>query len=104
LAELLGPQPDMKLVDVGNPGETAAGMLPAARVVPLAVLDDSLDGFDREAPIVVTCAGGFRSVIAASVLRHAGFADVSDLIGGYGAWAEAGFATVTEDGRSTPVV
>ena len=39
---------------------------------------------------VVNCAGGYRSLIAASVLRRAGFADVSDLLGGYGAWANAG--------------
>mgnify|MGYP006338441573 FL=1 len=37
---------------------------------------------------MVFCAGGYRSSVAASLLRQRGFADVSDLIGGYGAWAE----------------
>ncbi|MCV7155543.1 rhodanese-like domain-containing protein, partial [Mycolicibacterium pyrenivorans] len=32
------------------------------------------------------CAGGYRSSVAASLLRHHGFADVSDILGGYGAW------------------
>jgi hydroxyacylglutathione hydrolase len=72
-----------------------AGTLPAARAVPLARLVGSLDEFDPEAPTVVYCAGGYRSLVASSVLRHAGFADVSDLLGGYGAWAAAGLPVVT---------
>jgi rhodanese-related sulfurtransferase len=38
--------------------------------------------------MVVHCAGGYRSSIAASWLRSAGATDVSDLLGGYGAWAD----------------
>ena len=37
-------------------------------------------------PVVVHCAGGYRSSVAASLLRAAGHDDVSDLLGGYGAW------------------
>ena len=90
LAELLGLVPDIQIVDVRNPGETALGTLAGAREIPLAMLIDSFDQLDRHAPVVVTCAGGTRSMIAASVLRHAGFDDVSDLVGGYSAWAAAG--------------
>jgi glyoxylase-like metal-dependent hydrolase (beta-lactamase superfamily II)/rhodanese-related sulfurtransferase len=90
LAELVGVVPSLQLVDVRDPGETAEGTLPGARLVPLAALVDSLDELDRGAPVVVACAGGYRSQVAASVLRHAGFADVSDLIGGCGAWTAAG--------------
>jgi 3-mercaptopyruvate sulfurtransferase SseA len=54
------------------------------------VLVDSLDGLDREQPVVAYCASGYRSVVAASVLAEAGFADVSDLIGGFTAWQGAG--------------
>ena len=36
--------------------------------------------------MVVYCAGGWRSSVAASLLRRAGFEDVSDVLGGYGAW------------------
>jgi rhodanese-related sulfurtransferase len=39
---------------------------------------------------VVYCASGYRSVIAASRLAAGGFRDVSDLLGGYGAWQSAG--------------
>ncbi len=103
LTGLTGLQPDIQLVDVRDPGETLAGMLPDARAVPLAVLVDSLDGLDPEAPTVVYCGGGYRSLVAASVLRHAGFGDVSDLLGGYGAWAEAGLPVVTGAARASEI-
>ena len=45
--------------------------------------------FDPARPVVVYCAGGYRSSIAVSLLRASGFADVSDLIGGYQAWLAA---------------
>jgi rhodanese-related sulfurtransferase len=44
---------------------------------------------DPARPLVAYCGGGYRSSIAASLLRARGFVDVSDLIGGYQAWAAA---------------
>ena len=55
-----------------------------------AELVPRLDELDRDAPTVVYCAGGYRSSTAASVLRAAGFADVSDLLGGWSGWVRAG--------------
>jgi hydroxyacylglutathione hydrolase len=52
----------------------------------MATLLDRHGELDPERPTVVFCAGGYRSSIAASTLRAAGFTDVSDLLGGYGAW------------------
>jgi rhodanese-related sulfurtransferase len=40
----------------------------------------------------VFCAGGYRSSLGASVLRRAGFGDVSDIIGGYGSWSQSALA------------
>ena len=97
LAELRGLEPDLQIVDIRGPGETVAGTLHGAREIPLAVLADSLDGIDRASPVVVYCGSGYRSEIAASVLIDAGFADVSDLLGGYGAWDGAGMPTATAD-------
>ena len=104
LAELRGLEPDLQLVDVRNPGETAAGTLPGAREVPLAVLTDCLDSIDRTRPLVVYCASGYRSLIAASLLRHHGHLDVSDLVGGYGAWAAAGLPAAAAASIETPEV
>jgi hydroxyacylglutathione hydrolase len=63
--------------------------------VPLAQLLDGMGDLDPVAPTVVSCASGYRSSIAASVLRASGFTDVSDLLGGLGAWKAAGQPVVT---------
>lgn len=74
---------DVQIVDVRNDGEVADGMLDGAIHIPLAALVRRLDELDPNRPTVVYCAGGYRSSIAASTLRANGFADVSDVIGGY---------------------
>jgi DMSO/TMAO reductase YedYZ molybdopterin-dependent catalytic subunit/rhodanese-related sulfurtransferase/glyoxylase-like metal-dependent hydrolase (beta-lactamase superfamily II) len=99
LAELRGLEPDLQLVDVRAAAETASGTLPGAVEIPLAVLADSLDALDRDLPVVAYCASGYRSQVAASVLAAAGFGDVSDLLGGYGAWEGAGLPVARGAGR-----
>jgi glyoxylase-like metal-dependent hydrolase (beta-lactamase superfamily II)/rhodanese-related sulfurtransferase len=81
--------PSVQVVDIRNPGETAGGTMPGARVIPLPELPRRLAELDPEAPVVLYCAGGWRSSVGASMLRAQGFADVSDLLGGYGAWEQA---------------
>jgi hydroxyacylglutathione hydrolase len=79
---------DLQLVDVRNPGEVSLGTIGAAVDIPVGQLNGRLDELDPHAPTVVFCAGGYRSSVAASLLRQAGFDDVSDIVGGYGAWLE----------------
>ena len=43
--------------------------------------------------MIVYCASGYRSMVAVSVLRASGFADVSDVVGGFGAWQAAGLVS-----------
>ena len=93
LAEIRGLEPDLQVVDIRNPGETKAGVLPGANERPLPTLVDTIETLDRDRPTVVYCASGYRSAIAASVLRASGFRDVSDLLGGYGAWSGAQLPT-----------
>jgi rhodanese-related sulfurtransferase/glyoxylase-like metal-dependent hydrolase (beta-lactamase superfamily II) len=95
LAERLVSVPELVLVDVRGPGETASGLLTGAIEIPLPVLVDFLDALDPSRPTVVYCAGGYRSSIAASVMRAAGFADASDLVGGYAGWSAAGLPVTT---------
>ena len=80
---------DVQLVDVRQPGETAGGTIDGAICIPLTQLNERMATLDASKPTIVYCAGGFRSSIAASRLAGAGFADVSDLLGGYGAWESA---------------
>ena len=79
----------VQIVDVRNPGETALGTIPGATTIPLARLREEVGSLDLEQPVVVYCAGGYRSSVGASLLRSLGAADVSDLLGGYGAWTLA---------------
>jgi len=79
----------LQIVDVRNPGEAAAGMIPGAVNIPVGQLPDRIGELDPAKPTVVYCAGGYRSSVAASFLRQRGFADVSDVLGGYNAWDEA---------------
>ena len=78
----------LQLVDIRNPGEVALGTIHGSRTIPVGQLPSRVDELDPAAPTVVYCAGGYRSSVAASVLRQAGFTDVSDILGGYGAWIE----------------
>ena len=94
LAERIDTVQGLQVVDVRGPGEVAGGKIEVAREVPLARILDRLGELDPTAPTVVYCAGGYRSMIAASVMRASGFRDVSDLLGGYGAWESAGLPTV----------
>ena len=89
LAGRIETVPDLVIVDIRNPGETALGTIPGARVIGLPALLRDMGQLDPTAPTVVYCAGGYRSAIASSLLRAHGFADVSDLVGGYTAWIGA---------------
>jgi hydroxyacylglutathione hydrolase len=89
--------PGLQIVDVRNAGEVEGGSVPGASIIPLPRLRDEMETLDVTRPTVVFCAGGYRSSIAASLLRRAGFEDVSDLLGGYHAWdaAQARKAMIT---------
>jgi hydroxyacylglutathione hydrolase len=89
LAGLRDLEPRLQIVDVRGPGEVAEGGIPGAREIPLPALTDSIADLNRTDPVVVYCASGYRSMVAASVLRASGLEDVSDLLGGFGAWESA---------------
>jgi glyoxylase-like metal-dependent hydrolase (beta-lactamase superfamily II)/rhodanese-related sulfurtransferase len=81
--------PDLQIVDVRNQGEAEAGTIPNAINIPVSELPGRLDELNATVPTVVYCAGGYRSSVAASLLRQRGFANVSDILGGYTAWDQA---------------
>ena len=78
----------IQIVDIRHPGEIAIGAISGSVELPVGQIPNRLGELDPTAPTVVFCAGGYRSSVAASVLRAAGFTDVSDLLGGYGSWLE----------------
>lgn len=77
------------LIDIRNPGEREGGAIPDSLHIPLAQLRLRLGDVPSNKPVVVHCAGGWRSSVAASLLRANDIEQVSDLLGGYNAWAHA---------------
>ncbi|MDQ4103172.1 MAG: MBL fold metallo-hydrolase [Actinomycetota bacterium] len=94
LATWSAEEPELQILDVRNPGELAAGVVPGAQHIPLAALVARIGELDATAPTVVYCASGYRSSIAASALRAGGFATVADVLGGFEAWSAAGLPVV----------
>jgi rhodanese-related sulfurtransferase len=93
---------DFTLIDVREPQEFVAGCLPGAINLPRGVLEFQIDahpalphaagveGADRARPVVLDCASGGRSALAADSLRQIGFDQVHSLAGGFQAWQAAG--------------
>src|SRR5215469_2303398 len=89
--ELRNQKPDrIAVLDVREPGEVASGVVENSLSIPLGKLGSRLAELDREKLLVVHCKGGYRSSIATSILRRAGFRDIANLIGGFDAWKTAG--------------
>ena len=75
-----------KVVDVRTEREWERGQIDHSLNIPLPHLSTRLAEVPQDQPIVVHCASGYRSSIAASVLEGAGFNTVMNLVGGYEAW------------------
>jgi rhodanese-related sulfurtransferase len=102
LAELLDPAndaPDLLVIDIREAEERARGHIPGSLGLPRGILDRDIakvafggtvteDQLTR--PIVLYCAGGSRSALAAVSLRAMGFTNVQSLAGGFGAWGKSG--------------
>ena len=79
---------NVQVLDVRRQGEWDAGHIEGADFYPLDRFKAALPSLDNAAPIAVHCKGGYRSMIAASLLQRAGH-NVINVIGGYDAWEQA---------------
>ena len=77
------------LVDVRSPQEREEKHVAGSVSVPLSQIVTRANELPRHRPLIVYCAGGYRSSIAASVLESLGFTDVSEVAGGIAAWETA---------------
>ncbi|WP_266368567.1 MBL fold metallo-hydrolase [Tellurirhabdus rosea] len=85
LARRLAEDPALTVVDVRRPAEYEAEHVACAENVPLDYLNDHMAEIPRDKPVYLHCAGGYRSMVAASILKARGFDNVIDVAGGFGA-------------------
>jgi molybdopterin/thiamine biosynthesis adenylyltransferase/rhodanese-related sulfurtransferase len=92
--ELKGQKPE-HLIDVREVDEYNDGYIPGSTWIPRGKLELRIEDAvpDRDADVVLYCAGGNRSALAAKSLKELGYTKVRSLAGGYGAWKRAGLNT-----------
>lgn len=79
---------DLQVIDVRKPGEYEAEHAEKAVSVPLDFLNENLSAVPKEGEAYVYCAGGYRSMIAMSILRSRGWRNLIDVAGGFKAISE----------------
>ncbi len=92
-ARLAAGEP-VRVIDVRERDEYEQGYVPGAEWVPRGFLELRIEDLcpDRDAEIVLYCAGGVRSLLAARNLAELGYTNVASMAGGFRAWKNAGHA------------
>jgi hydroxyacylglutathione hydrolase len=72
------------VIDVRKPDEFVSGHIQGAKNLPLDYINDLMEEFPKDKTLHIHCAGGYRSMIASSILKSRGFEDVVNIDGGYG--------------------
>ena len=89
------------LIDVRKPGEYESEHLVDVPSIPLDFINERMAEFPKDKELVLLCGGGYRSMIAASILKARGFEGIKDVIGGYAALAKTDLPKVTVACAST---
>jgi glyoxylase-like metal-dependent hydrolase (beta-lactamase superfamily II)/rhodanese-related sulfurtransferase len=82
-AALYTQQPTLNLLDVRRESEHESQHVIGARSFPLDFINRNMDQLDRDQTYYLHCAGGYRSLIAASILRSRGFEQLVNIQGGF---------------------
>ncbi len=83
------PSQNLQVLDVRREPEWQAGHIEGAEWFPLDNFKISAPELDPSAPVAVHCQGGYRSMIACSLLQRAGLKNVMNVVGGFDAWRQA---------------
>jgi rhodanese-related sulfurtransferase len=86
----------VRVLDVRRDAEWQAGHIAQAQSRALDTFPQGLPALDGGQPVAVHCKGGYRSMIACSLLERAGHRNVINVIGGFDAWQAAGLPEVSE--------
>jgi len=71
------------IIDVRKQSEFSSEHIEGAVNIPLHLINNHLEEFPKDKPFILHCAGGYRSMIAASILKQRGFDNFEDVIGGF---------------------
>ncbi len=83
---------ELRVIDVRQMQEIAAGTVPKAEALPLHTLPAKIHELSREEKLVMVCRSGARSAQACMFLQQQGFSNVYNLRGGMMGWVQSGFA------------
>lgn len=84
---------NLNVMDVRKPGEFEAEHVEDAESIPLDFISEQMDKIDEDKTYHIHCAGGYRSVIASSILKSRGFHNLVDVAGGFKAIKETNIPT-----------
>jgi hydroxyacylglutathione hydrolase len=96
-AELLSSSQPALAIDVRAPRERNQKYIVGSVSMPLNHLTENLEKIPRDRPLLVYCAGGYRSSIAASLLKRSGFDFVGEIAGGIAGWEAANLPVQTAE-------
>lgn len=88
---------EKSVIDVRKPGEYESAHIAAVPNIPLDFINEHIADFPIDKTTYLHCAGGYRSMIAASILKARGFHNMIDVIGGFGAIKNTGLPVVTQE-------
>jgi rhodanese-related sulfurtransferase len=85
------PEPDVVYLDCREPNEYNLAHIPGAVFIPRGNLETKIEAaIPRSRKIVIYCASGNRSALAADTMQQMGYADVASMSGGFRGWVDAG--------------
>ncbi|MFX1301439.1 MAG: rhodanese-like domain-containing protein [Promethearchaeota archaeon] len=87
---------ELLLIDVRETYECEAGFVDGSKYIYVGELANHVDELPRNTPLATTCGWGGRGSLAASILRKAGFSEVSNTLGGLNAWNALGYLLVKD--------
>ena len=88
---LVQENPGTVIVDCREPNEAALGTVAGAVIIPRGILEQNIERVaTRDRKVILYCASGNRSALAADTLREMGYKDVATMAGGFRAWVAAG--------------
>lgn len=90
LAQLKENGETIRVIDIRQPAELSAGVIPGAEPLPMHIIPLRINEFKRDEKLVMVCRSGARSAQACMFMQQQGYENVYNLRGGMMAWARNG--------------